>query len=147
MRTETMRPLLSTLVLALACSADPAPRLSPAPSTVGRQSFAATVALKAADTEAASYTTPWAASSRLGDTVFYSRGRVITTVAVHTDSLWVVRPPVSAARVGIAYCPSQLPPDSLCTMGYTATTLPVVPKGVPRELDRIHECHAGVFAQ
>jgi len=73
---------------------------------------------------------------------------VITTVAVQTDSHWVVRPATAALKAGLPYGPTQLPPDSLCSISYyTATTLPVVAKRVLRDLDRTHECGAGTFIQ
>jgi hypothetical protein len=142
-----MRRLLAVLLLIPACSTERTPPVSPAAFTLTRHSLAGSVAPVSTTGEAASYTTPWADSSRLGDTVFYSRGRVITTVAVSTDSLWVVRPPIAVALTGLPFGPSQLPPDSLCTLGYTGTTLPVVPRKVLRDLDRTHECKAGTFAQ
>ena len=132
-----MKPALPTLLLlSLAYTAGRSPE-SPAGSP---RSLAAAG-------EAASYTTPWTDSSRLGDTVFHSSGRVITTVAVQTDSHWVVRPPVREIHVGLPSGPSQLPPDSLCALGYTATTLPVIPKNVLLDLQRTHDCHAGTFVQ
>ena len=133
-----MRPVLPTLLLlSLAYTAGRSP-----------QSPAASLGSVAAVGEAASYTTPWADSTRLGDTVFHSSGRVITTVAVRTDSHWVVRPPTAVLKAGLPYGPSQLPPDSLCSMSYyTSTTVPVAPNQVIRELDRVHECGARVFAQ
>ena len=133
-----MRPVLPTLLLlSLAYTAGRTP-----PSTAGSPG------LLAAAGGAASYTTPWADSTRLGDTIFHSSGRVITTVAVRADSHWVVRPPAPPMKSGLPYGPSQLPPDSLCSMRYyTATTLPVAPNQVLRELNRIHECGASVFAQ
>src|SRR3954470_4995690 len=111
-----MKPALPTLLLlSLAYTAGRSPE-SPAgsPRSV------------AAAGEAASYITPWADSSRLGDTVFHSSGQVITTVQVHTDSHWVVRPPAAVLKAGLPYGPTQLPADSLCSIGYyTATTLAV----------------------
>ena len=79
-----MKPALPTLLL-----------LSLA-YTAGRSPQSPTGSLRslAAAGEAASYTTPWADSSRLGDTVFHSSGRVITTVAVQTDSHWVPQPEI-----------------------------------------------------
>src|ERR1700693_3137523 len=82
---------------------------------------------------AASYTTPWADSTKLGDTTFYSRGRVVTTVQVLPDSHWAVRPPIV---LGLPNGPSQLPPDSLCTLGYTGTTIPIFTATVLRDLQR-----------
>ena len=133
-----MKPALPTLLLlSLAYTAGRSP-----------QSAAGSLRSVAAAGEAASYITPWADSSRLGDTVFHGSGRVITTVAVHTDSLWVVRPPAAVLKAGLPYGPTQLPAESLCTIGYyTATTLPVIPKQVLRDLDRIHECGGGTFIQ
>jgi hypothetical protein len=133
-----MKPALPTLLLlSLAYTAGRSPH-SPAGSPRA----------VAAAGEAASYTTPWADSSRLGDTVFYSSGRVITTVAVQTDSHWVVRPPAAVLKAGLPYGPTQLPPDSLCSIGYyTATTLAVVPKRVLRDLDRTKECGGSTFIQ
>jgi hypothetical protein len=132
-----MRPVLPTLLL-----------LSLA-YTAGRNptSRAGSPGLMAVAGDTASYTTPWADSTRLGDTIFHSSGRVITTVAVRTDSHWVVRPPM-AIKGGLPYGPTQLPPDSLCSIGYyTATTLAVVPAQVLRDLDRTRECGAGTFIQ
>jgi hypothetical protein len=142
-----MRRLLPVLLSISACSPERTPPVSPAGFTLTRHSLAGSLIAPTTGGEAPSYSTAWADSSRLGDTVFYTRGTVITTIAVHTDSQWVVRPPAAVARVGIPYGPSQLPPDSLCTLGYTGTTLPVVPRKVLRDLDRTHECKAGTFAQ
>ena len=90
-----MKPALPTLLLlSLAYTAGRSPQL-PAGS---QRSLAAAG-------EAASYTTPWADSSRLGDTVFHSTGRVITTVAVQTDSHWVVRPPAALTGTRIRRLP------------------------------------------
>ena len=58
----------------------------PALLLVAAGSFASNVRpFRSTTSEAASYTTPWADTSQLGDTTFYSRGRVVTTVMVHTD--------------------------------------------------------------
>lgn len=89
------------------------------------------------DAAPASYTTPWADSVRRDGAVIHSRGRVITTVQVQTDSQWAVQSPVP---LGLPFGPTQLPVDSLCTSGYTGTTLPVIPARVLRELDRAREC-------
>jgi hypothetical protein len=96
--------------------------------------------------EATSHTTNWTDSSRLGDVTFYSRGRVVTTVTLLTDSVWATtnRPP---AALGLPSGPFNLPPDSLCTMEYTATTLAVVPTRVLHHLQRISDCKAKTFAQ
>jgi hypothetical protein len=91
----------------------------------------------------ASYTIPWTDSTRRGDTIFYTKGRVVTTLAVYTDSQWTARPPV---RQGLPSGPSSLPPDSLCTLGYTGTSLPVVGSTVLGRLDRIRECQGRTFA-
>ena len=96
--------------------------------------------------EAASHTSPWADSTRLGDTTFYSRGRVVTTVSITMDSAWSARPPVRPT-FGLPSGPFNLPPDSLCTLGYTATTLAVVETRVMRDLQRTRECGARTFAQ
>jgi hypothetical protein len=94
--------------------------------------------------DAASHTTPWADTTKRGDTTFYSSGRVITTLVVHTDSQWAVRPPVI---LGLPYGPTQLPPDSLCTLGYTGTTLAVIAGTVLRDLQRTRDCQARTFPQ
>ena len=96
--------------------------------------------------EAATHTTPWADSTRLGDTTFYSKGRVITTVAVIIDSIWPARPPVHPSA-GLPSGPFNLPPDSLCTLGYTGTTLLVTGARTLRDLQRVRECGAQAFAQ
>jgi hypothetical protein len=132
------------VLLTLACSAERTSRHSTMTSSLTQQSMAASLAFEPRAAEAVSYTTPWADSSKRGNTTLYSRGRVVTTVAVHTDSQWVVQPSVTT---GIPYGPSQLPPDSLCTLGYTGTTLPVVPGRVLRDLERTRECGARTFAQ
>jgi len=132
------------VLLTLACSAERTSQLSTTTGRVTTQSMAASLALATPVTEAVSYTTPWADSSKRGDAIFYSRGRVVTTVAVHTDSQWAVFP---SAPAGIPYGPSQLPPDSLCTLGYTGTTLPVAPGKVLRDLERTRECGGRTFAQ
>jgi hypothetical protein len=92
----------------------------------------------------ASHTTPWADTSKRGDTTFYSRGRVVSTVSIFTDSQWSVRPPVA---LGIPYGPFDLPLDTLCTLGYTGTTLAVVGTSVVRDLQRIHDCGTRTFAK
>lgn len=99
-----------------------------------------------AASEAANHTTPWADSTRLGDTTFYSRGRVVTTVSITMDSAWTARPP-DRLTVGLPSGPFNLPPDSLCTLGYSATTLAVTGKRVMRDLERTRECGARTFAQ
>ena len=140
---RTAIPLV--LLLATACELGP-PRYSP--SSLALSAFAGTsldpgVARARLDGEAATQIIPWADTSKLGDTTFYSRGRVVTTVSIFTDSLWAVRPPVT---LGLPSGPFNLPPDSLCTLGYTGTTLPVADSAtVLRRLDRIHQCGARVF--
>ena len=134
--------VLLPLVLA-ACSTERDSRVtSVAGSPDAAPMAAAAVALESASGATASYTTPWADSTRQGGATVYSRGRVITTVAVHTDSQWAVTPP---ARLGLPYGPTQLPVDSLCSMGYTGTTLPVIPARVLRDLERARECGARVI--
>jgi hypothetical protein len=49
--------------------------------------------------------------------------------------------------LGLPYGPMGLPPDSLCTLGYTGTTTPVLVASVLRDLQRIHDCRARTFAQ
>ena len=92
----------------------------------------------------ASYTTPWSDSSTLGGTTFYSKGRVVTSVAVYTDSVWAAQPSVTT---GMPFGPTQLPPDSLCTLDYTGTTLPVVPARVVGDLERTRECGGRIIPQ
>ena len=99
---------------------------------------------RSATSEAASYTTPWADTSKSGDTTFYSRGRVVTTVVVHTDSQWTLRPPV---MLGLPNGPFDLPRDSICALGYTGTTLAVVGSTVVGELQRTRDCQARTFAK
>jgi hypothetical protein len=60
---------------------------------------------------AASYTTPWADTS----------------------------------KVGIPNGPFDLPPEDLCTLGYTATTIAVVPAKILDDLQRIRDCQGRVF--
>ena len=139
-----MRPLRAIVLLTLACSAERTPRHGTMTSSLNQESMAASLAAESAAAEAASYTTPWADSSKSGDITFYSKGRVVTTVAVHTDSQWVVQP---SGAAGLPYGPTQLPPDSLCTLGYTGTTLPVVPGRVLRDLERTRECGGRTFVQ
>src|SRR4051794_33076577 len=115
------------LLLLAGCSAEPDFRLSSLAGSSTPQSAAA-VEL-GTDAALASYTTPWSDSVRQENVMIHSQGRVITTVAVHTDSQWTVGSPI---HVGIPFGPTQLPPDSLCTLGYTATTLPVIPNSVLR---------------
>jgi hypothetical protein len=150
-----MRPLPALLIL-VACSAERAERVSDIESAfMPDQMIASFAAANPDDVRLLRATVPtnaeprtetnlWADTSRRGDTTFYSRGRVITSVAVHTDSTWAVLPPVI---MGIPYGPSQLPPDSLCTLGYTGTTLPVIPSTVLRDLERTRECGARTFTQ
>jgi len=141
-RVMTMKRLPLLLLLA-ACSSERAPRAtSVASSPDGAPRAAAALAPEAPSALSASYTTPWTDSSRQGGATVYSRGRVITTVAVHTDSQWAVTPPV---KLGLPYGPTQLPVDSLCSMDYTATTLPVIPARVLRDLDRARECGARII--
>lgn len=138
-----MKPLLPIVLLTLSCSAERTSRLSTT-SSLAQHSMAASYAPETPAAGVVRYTTPWADSSTRGNATFHSRGRVVTTVAVHTDSQWVEQPLVAA---GIPYGPTQLPPDSLCTLGYTGTTLPVVPGKVLRDLERTRECGARTFAQ
>ena len=132
-----MKPLPALLLLA-ACSRE-LPHY-----TLSSLGYSAEARVTAA--EAASHTTPWADSTRLGDTAFYSRGRVVTTVAVIIDSIWSDRPSVRPST-GLPSGPFNLPPDSLCTLGYSATTLAVVDTRVLRDLQRTRECGARTFAQ
>ena len=125
-----MKPFPALLLLAAWLGYTAEPRLVPAKGAA----------------EAASHTTPWADSTRLGDTTFYSRGRVVTTVAVIIDSIWPARPPVRPST-GLPSGPFNLPPDSLCTLGYSATTLAVIDTRVMRDLQRTRECGARTFAQ
>jgi hypothetical protein len=101
-------------------------------------------AIRTHGAEPVSDTSTWADSRKLGDTTFYSSGRVVTTVVVLPDSQWAVRPPVV---MGLPHGPFQLPPDSLCTLGYTGTTLAVFTSTVLRDLQRTRECQARTFAQ
>jgi hypothetical protein len=136
--------LLPVLLLTAACSREldpPGPRLV---RPLARNLVTASFGVASRDVAAGSYTTPWTDSSKLGDTTFYSRGRVVTTLAILTDSLWAVRPPLV---LGLPYGPSGLPPDSLCTLGYTGTTIPVFVATVLQDLQRMHDCHARTFAQ
>jgi hypothetical protein len=134
---------LPLLLLAAACSMERDPRVAGVSgSSDAAPMAAAAYTLDAPSIAAASYTTPWADSSRQGNATVHSRGRVVTTVAVHTDSQWAVTLPV---KLGLPYGPTQLPMDSLCSMGYTGTTLPVVPARVLRDLDRARECGARVI--
>ncbi len=96
-----------------------------------------------------SFTTAWTDSSKVGDTTFHSRGRVITTVSVSTDSIWTVRPsarPPVHPSLGLPSGPAGLPPDSLCTLGYTGTTLTVAGSTVLQRLERTRQCRARAFA-
>jgi hypothetical protein len=111
-------------------------------SSLAGNSLGASWSAARLDGEAGTQTLPWADTSRLGDTTFYSRGRVVTTVSIFTDSQWTTRPPVT---LGLPSGPFNLPPDSLCTLGYTGTTLPVVDSTVLHRLDRIRQCKAKVF--
>jgi hypothetical protein len=95
--------------------------------------------------EATSHTTPWSDSGTVGDMTFYSKGRVVTTVSIVTDSVWTARPP-DRLSFGLPNGPWNLPPDSLCTLGYTGTTLNVTASRVLGELDRIRQCGARTFA-
>jgi hypothetical protein len=81
----------------------------------------------------------------VGDTTFYSRGRIFTTVSILTDSVWSARPP-SRPSAGLPNGPWNLPPDSLCTLGYTGTTLNVSPSTVLKQLERTRQCRARTFA-
>jgi hypothetical protein len=132
--------LLPVLLVLLGCELAP-PHYTL--SSLGGNSLGATYSAARLDGEAGTQTIPWADTSKLGDTTFYSRGRVVATVSIFTDSLWAVRPPVT---LGLPSGPFNLPPDSLCTLGYTGTTLPVTDSAtVLRRLDRIHQCGAKVF--
>jgi hypothetical protein len=132
--------LLPLLLLIAACSSELAPpryTLSSLAGTSLDARFAARL-----DGEAGTQTLPWADTSQVGDTTFYSRGRVVTTVSIFTDSQWTVRPPVT---LGLPNGPFNLPPDSLCTLGYTATTFGVVASNVLSRLDRVHACKGKAF--
>ena len=136
-----MKPLPALLLLA-ACSRELAPRPMSVTGSLADRPMTASFAMKLPD-EGGSHTTTWADTNKLGETTFYSRGRVVTTVAVLTDSLWAVRPPV---LLGLPDGPFNLPPDSLCTLGYTGTTLPVVGSTVLQRLERTRQCRARTFA-
>lgn len=129
-------------VLIAACSHEVDPRPTSIMTSLAANPGAASFAMKLSDA-GGSHTTPWADTSRLGDTTFYSRGRVVTTLTVLTDSQWAVRPPVV---LGLPSGPTNLPPDSLCTLGYTGTNLPVFASTVLRQLQRTRECQARAFA-
>jgi hypothetical protein len=88
-------------------------------------------------------TTSWTDSTRRGDTAYFTRGRVVTTLQVFTDSNWTVSPPV---RLGLPNGPWNLPADSLCTLGYTGTTVNVNASTVLPILDRTRQCRARTFA-
>jgi len=143
-----MRQSSPVLLLIVACSAEGVRRssdmmMSSLPATAAAPSFALEI-----PNEGSSHSATWADSSKVGDTTFHSRGRVITTVAVSTDSIWTVRPstrPPVHPSLGLPNGPFGLPPDSLCTLGYTGTTLPVVPSAVLQRLDRTRQCRARTF--
>jgi hypothetical protein len=95
-----MRQLFSSLLLVLACS-DRAERprgiVDSLPADSVTDSFSVAVqpdstvvlhAFRSAAPPARSDTTRWTDTSRRGDTVFYSKGRAITSVRVLTDSTW-----------------------------------------------------------
>jgi hypothetical protein len=124
--------LLPAAVLILAWSGRPVTRVTDS------------APLRSAPAEPVTDTATWADSRKLGDTIFYSSGRVVTTVLVLPDSHWAVRPPVV---LGLPNGPFQLPPDSLCTLGYTGTTLLVFTSTVLRDLERTRQCQARTFAQ
>jgi hypothetical protein len=129
------------LLLISACSRELAPPRYSLSSLAG-SSYETSLAPARLDGEAGTHTIPWSDSGRLGDTTFYSRGRVVASIAIFTDSLWTSRPPVT---LGLPSGPFNLPPDSLCTLGYSATTLPVTDSTVLRRLDRIRQCKAKAF--
>jgi hypothetical protein len=137
-----MKPLPALLLLA-ACSHEldlPAYTVS----SLGHNSIEPRLVRLSAAAEAATHTTPWADSRTRNGTTFYSRGRVVTTVEVLTDSMWSLQPPVT---LGLPSGPFNLPPDSLCTLGYSTTTLAVIYTRVLRDLQRTRECGARTFAQ
>ena len=105
--------------------------------------IAAGAAVDRTNDEGEQITTSWTDSTRRGDTAFFTRGRVVTSLQVFTDSNWTVRPPVT---LGLPNGPWNLPPDSLCTLGYTGTTLNVTASTVLGSLDRIRQCRARTTA-
>ncbi|HET6796488.1 MAG TPA: hypothetical protein VFH40_04940 [Gemmatimonadales bacterium] len=133
--------LVPLLFLIPACSRELAPpryTLSSLPGASLNASFPGPLL----DGDAGTQTVPWADTSQVGDTTFYSKGRVVTTVSIFTDSQWTVRPPVI---LGLPSGPFNLPPDSLCTLGYTATTFGVVASNVLGRLDRVRACKGRAF--
>jgi hypothetical protein len=143
-----MKPL-PALVLIAACSQELDPLPIGLQSSFADRTMTASFAMRLPMDET-SQTHTWVDSSRRGDTTFYSRGRVLTTLAVFTDSQWTVRPPippVPPVLLGHPNGPSNLPPDSLCTLGYTASTLAIVPARAVGDLQRTHDCRARTFAQ
>ncbi len=140
-----MKSLPALLILA-ACSRELAPP-SYTVSSFGHSALESRLVRSSAASEAANHTTPWSDSTRRNDTTYYSRGRVLTTVEVLTDSMWSAAPPPPRVTLGLASGPFNLPPDSLCTLGYTATTLTVRDTRVLRDLQRTRECGARTFAQ
>ncbi|MFL5404184.1 MAG: hypothetical protein ACJ8BF_15380 [Gemmatimonadales bacterium] len=135
------------LVLLAACSAERSPRPVFSPDLVrhdvANASFTLAGLSDAGNVPGESHTTSWADSSKQGGTTFYTRGRVVTTVEVVTDSLWAVQHQVA---LGLPDGPGALPPDSLCTLGYSGTWIPVVPSRIGPALERTRECQAQAVA-
>jgi len=129
------------LLLIVACSAEDVRRSSDMMmSSLPEKSVTTRFAVNLPE-ETGRHSTPWTDSSKVGDTIFYTRGRVITTVSINTDSVWTTRPP-DRLTLGLPNGPFGLPPDSLCTLGYTGTTLPVVASSVLQRLERTRQCGA-----
>jgi hypothetical protein len=81
-----MKPFFPALLIITACL-NRAER-QPSSDSTSTQPARPTLALRSALPAATSDTGFWADTARVGDTVFYHRGRAITSVQVLTDSTW-----------------------------------------------------------
>lgn len=131
------------LLLALACShraerqdgyargtARGTTGLSDKPSGVSRVGIPAALSAPLPRLDSITSEAPWQDSSKVGDTTNYSRGRVFTTITtrvkVVTDTQWRTYP-LPAILPGIPYGLTGIPPESLCTSGFTSTVY-----GIPK---------------
>lgn len=91
-------------------------------------------------------TTRFLDSTKVGDTMDFSRGRVITTVDVRVDSQWRRFPPLPAlAALGMPNGLFHLPLDSLCKdLGYNAAHLNAYAPNLRRDLDKVRTCKGRV---
>ena len=66
--------------------------------------------------------------------------RSVTSGAASYTMFWA-----DTSKLGIPNGPFDLPPEDLCSLGYTATTLALVPAKILDDLQRVRDCQGRVF--